>query len=204
MRRSVTTLYCADDLWSHRARIVVAEKGIPLEVVLVDPARPPEDLIDLNPYQSLPTLVDRDLVLYDSRVIMDYVDERYPHPPLMPVDPTSRAQIRLATHRVEKDWYAVADALEQESDRGRRATLRRALRDSIVQAASLFALRRFFLSDEFTLADATIAPVLWRLPQYEVELPGQAQAVLRYAGQVFARPAFATSLAAGAIGQSFA
>jgi RNA polymerase-associated protein len=204
MRRSVTTLYCADDIWSHRARIVVAEKDIPVEVVLVDPARPPEDLIDLNPYQSLPTLVDRDLVLYDSRVIMDYVDERYPHPALMPVDPVSRAQIRLAMHRVEKDWYPVAEALEREPDRGQRAVLRRVLRDSIAQAAGLFGLRRFFLSDEFTLADATIAPVLWRLPRYEVDLPGQAQAVLRYAGQVFARPAFVTSLSAGAIGQSFA
>lgn len=204
MRRSVTTLYCADDLWSHRTRIVVAEKDIPVEVVLVDPARPPEDLIDLNPYQSLPTLVDRDLVLYDSRVIMDYVDERYPHPALLPVDPVSRAQIRLAMHRVEKDWYPVADALEHESDRGRRAALRRALRDSIVQAAGLFGLRRFFLSDDFTLADATVAAVLWRLPRYDIELPGQAQAVLRYASQVFARPAFVTSLSTGEIGQPFA
>src|SRR5674476_324930 len=124
------TLFSAPtDPWSHRTRLVLAEKGIAIELVNVDPNKLPEDLLDLNPYHSLPTLVDRDLVLYDSRVIMEYLDERFPHPPLMPVDPVSRAQFRLALHRIERDWYGLAAQVEKEGQGKNGAKLRSDLRD---------------------------------------------------------------------------
>ena len=120
-RRSIMTLFSApDDPWSHRTRIVLAEKGISIDIVSVEAGRFPEDLLDLNPYHSVPTLVDRDLVLYDSRVIIEYLDERFPHPPLMPVDPVTRAQFRLALYRIERDWYGARPAdrpgARQEAD----------------------------------------------------------------------------------------
>ncbi|MEP7314279.1 MAG: glutathione S-transferase N-terminal domain-containing protein, partial [Pseudomonadota bacterium] len=159
------TLFSApDDPASHRTRIVLAEKGIEIEVVSVTPGRFPEDLLDLNPDHSLPTLVDRDLVLYDSRVIMEYLDERFPHPPLMPVDPVSRAQFRLALHRIERDWYGLAAQIEKEGQGKNGPKLRSDLRDLILQSAEVFKVKPYFLSDEFSLVDASIAPILWRLP----------------------------------------
>jgi RNA polymerase-associated protein len=190
------TLFSApDDVWSHRTRIVLAEKGLAIEIVSVEPGRFPEDLLDLNPYHSVPTLVDRDLVLYDSRVIIEYLDERFPHPPLMPVDPVTRAHFRIALYRIERDWYGALQQIEQEPDRKAAARLKKVLRDTILQSADLFKVRQFFLSDEFSLVDATIAPVLWRLPRYEIDFPApQAQAIQRYASVVFSRPAFKLSL----------
>ena len=189
------TLFSAPgDPWSHRTRIVLAEKGIGIETVSVEPGRFPEDLLDLNPYHSVPTLVDRDLVLYDSRVIIEYLDERFPHPPLMPVDPVTRAQFRLALYRIEHDWYGLLQQIEGEEDRKQLPKLRKVLLDTIVQAADLFKMKPFFMSDEFSLVDATIAPVLWRLPHYEIELPARAQPILKYASLVFARPGFRESL----------
>ncbi|MGB8327566.1 MAG: glutathione S-transferase N-terminal domain-containing protein [Steroidobacteraceae bacterium] len=195
-RRSVMTLFSApNDVWSHRTRIVLAEKGLAIEIVSVEPGRFPEDLLDLNPYHSVPTLVDRDLVLYDSRVIIEYLDERFPHPPLMPVDPVTRAHFRIALYRIERDWYGALQQIEREPDRKAAARLKKVLRDTILQSADLFKVRQFFLSDEFSLVDATIAPVLWRLPRYEIDFPApQAQAIQRYASVVFSRPAFKLSL----------
>jgi RNA polymerase-associated protein len=189
------TLFSAPgDPWSHRTRIVLAEKGIGIETVSVEPGRFPEDLLDLNPYHSVPTLVDRDLVLYDSRVIIEYLDERFPHPPLMPVDPVTRAQFRLALYRIEHDWYGLLQQIESEEDRKQLPKLRKVLLDTIVQATDLFRMKPFFMSDEFSLVDATIAPVLWRLPHYEIELPPKAQPIQRYASLVFARAGFRESL----------
>lgn len=189
------TLFSApNDLWSHRTRIVLAEKGIGIEIVSVEPGRFPEDLLDLNPYHSVPTLVDRDLVLYDSRVIMEYLDERFPHPPLMPVDPVSRAQFRLALYRIERDWYSLVQQIEQEPDKKQAVRLKKILRDTILQSSDLFKVKPYFLADEFSLVDATIAPVLWRLPHYDIDLPPQAQPILKYASLVFSRPAFRDSL----------
>lgn len=181
---------------SHRTRIVLAEKGIGIEIVSVEPGKFPEDLLDLNPYHSVPTLVDRDLVLYDSRVIMEYLDERFPHPPLMPVDPVSRAQFRLALYRVERDWYGLVQQIAQEPDKKQALRLKKMLRDTVVQSADLFRLKPYFLSDEFSLVDASIAPILWRLPHYEIDLPPQAQPLLKYCSLVFSRPAFRDSLSA--------
>ncbi len=182
------------DPWSHRVRIVLAEKGLGIEIVSVAAGSLPEDLFDLNPYHSAPTLVDRDLVLYDSRVIMEYIDERFPHPPLMPVDPLARAKTRLALFRIEHDWYPAALAIDAEPDRKLRPKLRQVLRDTILQSTDLFKVRPYFLSSEFSMVDATIAPILWRLPHYEIDLPPQAQPILKYAELVFSRPGFRESL----------
>jgi RNA polymerase-associated protein len=190
------TLYSTPtDLWSHKVRIVLAEKGLHVDVVRVDPHSVPEDLLDLNPYHSVPTFVDRDLVLYDTAVIIDYLDERFPHPPLMPVDPVTRAQFRVAMYRIEKDWYSLAVAIGQEKDPQNLAQLRKSLREAIVQSADLFKAKPFFMSDEFSLVDASIAPVLWRLPRFEIDLPPQAQPILKYANLVFSRPSFRHSIA---------
>jgi RNA polymerase-associated protein len=189
------TLFSApNDPWSHRTRIVLAEKGISIDIVSVEAGRFPEDLLDLNPYHSVPTLVDRDLVLYDSRVIIEYLDERFPHPPLMPVDPVTRAQFRLALYRIERDWYTLVRQIDQEADAKQALKLKKILRDTVLQSTDLFKVKPYFLSDEFSLVDATIAPVLWRLPFYEIELPPQAQPIEKYAQLIFARPAFREGL----------
>ncbi|MEZ5458704.1 MAG: glutathione S-transferase N-terminal domain-containing protein [Steroidobacteraceae bacterium] len=190
----MTLFSSGTDPWSHRARIVLGEKGLDIEIVDVSSGNLPEDLLDLNPYHSLPTLVDRDLVLYDSRVIMDYLDERFPHPPLMPVDPLARAKTRLALYRIERDWYTAAQAIDDEPDKKLKPKFRQVLRDTIVQSAELFKVRPFFLSSEYSMVDATIAPILWRLPHYEIDLPPQAAPVLKYAELVFSRPGFRRTL----------
>jgi RNA polymerase-associated protein len=192
-RRSVMTLFSdATCPQSHRVRMVLAEKGITVEIVNIDPGNLPEDLIDLNPYQSVPTLIDRELVLYDPQVIMEYLDERFPHPPLMPVDPVSRARSRLALYRIEKDWYSLLG----EFDKGEKAAAkaRKTLRDSLAASAEVFSAKPFFLSDEFSLVDASIAPILWRLNHYRIELPAQAKPVLQYADRLFKRDSFKASL----------
>src|SRR4029077_20827582 len=189
------TLFSAPDQpYSHRTRIVLAEKGVEIDIINVVPGRYPEDLLDLNPYRSLPTLVDRDLVLYDARVIIDYLDERLPHPPLMPVDPVLRAQFRLARYRIERDWYGLAEQIEREADRKAQARLKKELLDTMLESADLFKIKPYFLSDEFSLVDATIAPMLWRMRRYEIQLPSHAQAMARYAPNILARPSMRSSL----------
>jgi RNA polymerase-associated protein len=193
-RRSVMTLFSSPTSPdSHRVRVVLAEKGITVEIVDVDAANKPEDLIDLNPYNTVPTLVDRELVLYDSRASMEYLDERFPHPPLMPVDPVSRARSRLALYRIEKDWYELVPALESRGEKT-ASKARKMLRDSLTAGAEVFAAKPFFLSDEFSLVDAAIVPILWRLERYKIDLPRQAKPVLQYAERMFARDTFKASL----------
>ncbi len=194
-RRAVMTLFSAPgDPWSHRARLVLAEKGIAIDIVSADAGKLPEDLLDLNPYHSLPTLVDRDLVLYDSRVIIDYLDERFPHPPLMPIDPVTRAQFRVALYRVERDWYGMAQDIQADPHGKTAAQSRRVLGEAIAASAEVFKAKPFFLSDEFSLVDASIAPILWRLRHYGIELPPQAAPIVKYMNTVFSRPAFRASL----------
>ena len=182
------------DPWSHRTRLVLAEKSVNIDYIDVQHGDLPEDLLDLNPYNSVPTLVDRELVLYDSRVIVEYLDERFPHPPLMPVDPVTRAKYRLYLYRIERDWYSLADEIDAGADRKLVTRARKALHDSIVSTAEVFAARKFFLSDEFSLVDCTIAPIFWRLPVFDIELPAQAHPILRYMDTVFSRPSFQFSL----------
>jgi RNA polymerase-associated protein len=182
------------DIHSHRARLVLAEKNINIEIANVPGPDLPEDLMDLNPYHSVPTLVDRDLTLYDSRVIIEYLDERFPHPPLMPVDPVTRAQFRLALFRIETDWYSIAEEAENSNDGKLGSKARKLLRESILQSAELFGARPFFLSEEFSLVDCTIAPLLWRLPRYGVDLGPESEAIDAYMTRVFARRSFQQSL----------
>ena len=192
--RSVMTLYSDPaSIYSHRVRIVLFEKDITVEIEDVDPDNKPSELLHLNPYNSLPTLVDRDLVLYDSRVVAEYLDERFPHPPLLPVDPVSRARSRLALFRIETDWYALLPDLEGSDSRAADKA-RKALRESLVASADVFGAKPFFLSDEYTLVDATVAPMLWRLKHYGIELPKEAGAVTKYAKRMFDREGFQLSL----------
>ncbi len=194
-RRSVMTLFSRPtDIHSHRTRLVLAEKNINIEIANVAGPELPEDLMDLNPYHTVPTLVDRDLTLYDSRVIIEYLDERFPHPPLMPVDPVTRAQFRLALFRIETDWYSLAEESETNGDGKLSAKSRKLLRESILQSAEIFGARTHFLADEFSLVDCTIAPLLWRLPVYGIELGSEAEAIEDYMQRVFSRRSFQQSL----------
>lgn len=193
-RRSVMTLFSRPtDIHSHRARLVLAEKNINIEITSVLGSELPEDLMDLNPYHTVPTLIDRDLTLYDSRVIIEYLDERFPHPPLMPVDPVTRAQFRLALFRIESDWYSLAE--EADGPDGKLSSKsKKMLRESILQSAELFAARTYFLNDEFSLVDCSIAPILWRLPVYGIDLGDKAEAIEAYMQRVFVRRSFQQSL----------
>ena len=196
-RRSSMTLFSdASDHYSHRVRMVVAEKGVNVDIVDVSPGKKPEDLAEINPYNTLPTLLDRELVLFESTVIMEYLDERFPHPPLLPVYPVARAQSRSLIHRIEKDWTRNVDLLM--SGRSREPTLakaRRELTESMIGVAPVFADKPFFMSDEFTLVDCCVAPILWRLKYMGIKLPErQARPVRRYMREIFARASFRGSL----------
>jgi len=194
-RRSVMTLFSKPTcIHSHRTRLVLAEKNINIEIADVDGPDLPEDLLDLNPYHTVPTLVDRDLVLYDSRVIIEYLDERFPHPPLMPVDPVTRAQFRLALFRIEMDWYQLAEQFEADGERKLATKPRKMLRDSILASVDLFSAKKYFLSDDFSLVDCSIAPILWRMPVYGIELGSQAEPIEMYMKRVFERRSFQDSL----------
>jgi RNA polymerase-associated protein len=192
----MTTLYSSPkEIWSHRTRFVLAEKEVTIDIVDVDGHSLPEDLLDLNPYQSVPTMVERDLVLYDSRIIVEYLDERYPHPPLMPVDPITRARFKVTMYRIERDWYSLAEDIEQTADRKRSEEARKTLQDVILANVEVFRAQPYFQSADMTLVDATIAPVLWRLPSWGIKLPlPHADVVLQYEHRVFMRPAFRRSL----------
>ncbi|MCI0517488.1 MAG: glutathione S-transferase N-terminal domain-containing protein [Woeseiaceae bacterium] len=194
-RRSVMTLFSRPAcIHSHRTRLVLAEKNINIEIANVEGPDLPEDLMDLNPYHTVPTLVDRDLVLYDSRVIIEYLDERFPHPPLMPVDPVTRAQFRLALFRIETDWYQLAEEFETDGENKLSAKSKKMLRESIMASVELFDAKQFFLSDEFSLVDCSIVPILWRLPVYGIELGSHAESIERYMKRVFERRSFQDSL----------
>jgi RNA polymerase-associated protein len=182
-----------DDPHSHRVRIVLAAKSLDARVVECDPARPPEDLIDLNPFQSVPTLVDRDLVVYGAGIITEYLDERFPAPALLPGDPAGRAQARVTLHRIEQDWYALVPALEGGERRDEQRA-RRLMLEAVLAAEPLFRVKPWFLSDHFSLLDAAAAPILWRLPRWRLTAPAGAAALERYSQRLFAHPAFRASL----------
>ena len=193
-RKSVMTLFSdSTDIYSHRVRIVLAEKGINVEIIYVDPATPPEDLIELNPYASVPTLVDRDLVLYDSQVIMEYLDERFPHPPLMPVDPVSRGSTRMTLKRIQRDWDPLVDILERDSGSGVEKA-RKDLTESLIVVTPIFAQKPFFMSEEFSLMDCAVAPILWRLSKYKIELPASTKPLKDYCKRIFQMDSFRASL----------
>jgi len=184
------------DHYSHRVRMVLAEKGVTVDIVDVDPNNKPEDLAEINPYNSLPTLLDRDLVLYEANVIMEYLDERFPHPPLLPVYPVQRALSRLWITRVEREWSSRLDVLM--TGKGREAAItkaRKELRESIVAVAPIFAEKPFFMNDEFTLVDCCVAPILWRLKVVDIQLPERScRPLLKYMQSMFERESFRLSL----------
>ena len=195
-RASMTLFSDPRDHYSHRVRMVLCEKGVSVDVVDVDPSQRPEDLSEINPYGTLPTLLDRELVLYKSTVIMEYLDERFPHPPLLPVYPVARAQCRLLMHRIELDWSKRVDVLM--AGRGRETAMdkaRKELRESLTAIAPVFADRYFFMNDEFTLVDCFVAPILWRLNALDLKMSTrQLKPMQRYMNDMFERDTFQESL----------
>lgn len=193
-KRSVMTLYSgATDPYSHRVRIVLAEKGVAYEVVNVESRGKPEDLLELNPYGSVPTLVDRELALYEPNIITEYLDERFPHPPLMPVYPVARAKTRLIIHRFDREWGPLIRKLEAGKADAKAAA--KELTSYLVQLIPVFSASPYFMGDEFTLVDCCIAPVLWRLPAWGITLtPAEAKVINKYAERVFMRDSFQASL----------
>jgi len=196
-KRSLMTFFSDPrDHYSHRVRMVLAEKGVAVDIVEVDPGNMPEDLAEINPYNSVPTLLDRELVLYESTVIMEYLDERFPHPPLLPVYPVARAQSRLLIHRIETDWSGRVDLLML--GKGRETALdkaRKELRESIIGIAPIFSETEFFMSAEFTLVDCCVTPILWRLPALDIKLPDRStRPMQKYMQKMFERDSFRASL----------
>ena len=191
-RSSMTLFSDPRDHYSHRVRMVLCEKGVSVDIVDVDPDDRPDELRQINPYNTLPTLLDRDLVLYQSNVIMEYLDERFPHPPLLPVYPVARAQSKLLMHRIEKDWSSAVDLLMSGSGKDKT---RNELRESLAGIAPIFDDRNFFMNEEFSLVDCCVAPILWRLPALDISLPEkQTKSMQRYMNDMFSREAFIDSL----------
>lgn len=191
-KRSIMTLYSgALDVFSHRVRIVLAEKGVSFEVINSNEKL--EDLLEINPYGTTPTLVDRELVLYDSNIIMEYLDERFPHPPLMPVYPVARAKTRLMIYRIDREWTELVKKIEKGKSAESQAALKE-LKNYLIKLAPAFQGNAYFLNEEFSLVDCCIAPILWRLPSWGVTLPPDAKSVIKYAERVFARDSFQASL----------
>lgn len=193
-KRSLMTLYSgAADIYSHRVRIVLAEKGVSYEVINTEARGKPEDLFELNPYGNVPTLVDRELALYEPNIIAEYLDERFPHPPLMPVYPVARAKARLIIYRFDREWGPLIRKLEAGKADSRAAA--KELTGYLTQLVPLFNTSPYFMGDEFTLVDCCIAPVLWRLPLWDISLtPAEAKAINKYSQRVFQRDSFQASL----------
>ena len=196
-KRSSMTFYSdGNSHYSHRVRIVLAEKGVTVDIIDVDVNNKPEDLADLNPYNTLPTLVDRDLVLYEANVMMEYLDERFPHPPLLPVYPVARGSSRQLICRIEKDWCVLVDGILSGTNAKTVEKQRKELRESLVSIAPIFAEKPYFMSEEFTIVDCCMAAILWRLPQLGIELPDnkQTKPLLTYMATLFERESFQASL----------
>jgi len=197
-KRSSMTFYSdGTSHYSHRVRIVLAEKGVAVETIDVDSDNKPEDLAALNPYNTLPTLVDRDLVLYEADIMMEYLDERFPHPPLFPVYPVARAQSRLWIFRIQKDWCSLVDSIMAGSGTSSQVEkTRKNLRESLISIAPIFGEKPFFMSDEFTIVDCCVTPILWRLPVMGIELPKTktTKPLLDYRDRLFERESVMASL----------
>jgi RNA polymerase-associated protein len=195
-KRSVMTLYSgAIDIHSHRVRIVLAEKGVSYEVTNIETRSKPEDLLELNPYGSVPTLVDRELALYEPNIIAEYLDERFPHPPLMPVYPVARAKARLIIYRFDREWGPLIRKLEAGKINNDVRIAAKELASYILQLVPIFNSASYFMGDEFTLVDCCIAPVLWRLPAWDIGFsPVETRAINKYSDRVFQRDSFQASL----------
>ena len=191
-KRTIMSLYSDnDDIYSHQVRIVLAEKGVNVEIMSAQGDDAPNDLLAVNPYGTVPTLIDRELVLYEARIIMEYLDERFPHPPLLPVYPVARAETRKMMHRIEQDWYCLLQRIIKGDDAD---NARQFLLESLTNLEPVFADKIYFLSDEFSLLDCALAPLLWRLPQLGIEISPELKGLTEYMQRVFKREAFQISL----------
>jgi RNA polymerase-associated protein len=179
--------------FSQRCRIVLFEKGMDFQIMDVDLFNKPEDLAVMNPYNRVPVLVERDLILYESNIINEYIDERFPHPQLMPADPVMRARARLFLFRFENEMFCHIDALEKGNQRTADAA-RNIIRDSLTTISPVFQRQKYMLGEEFSMLDVAIAPLLWRLNHYAIELPKQAAPLMKYSERLFSRPAFIDAL----------
>lgn len=179
--------------FSHRCRIVLFEKGMDFEIKDVDLHEKPEEIAVMNPYNQVPILVERDLTLYESNIINEYIDERFPHPQLMPADPVMRARTRLFLFNIERDLFShLADAVHGTGKAAEKA--RATIRDNLTQIAPIFAKQKYMLGEEYSMLDVAIAPLLWRLDHFGIALPKQAAPLLKYAERIFSRPAFIAAL----------
>lgn len=178
---------------SHYARLVIHEKGVTADIEFFDSSEPPEDLLELNPTGASPTLIERDLVLYDARIIAEYLDERFPHPPLHKMDPVSRANTRMIIKRIDQDWYQLLDEIQNSGEK-KSARAKKMLKESLISSAPIFKTQPYFMSDEFSLIDCVMAPFLWRLPSLGLNLKTLNPSIAEYARRIFEREAFQNSL----------
>lgn len=192
-KRTVMSLYSnAEDIYSHQVRIVLAEKGVNVEIHQIELDHQNEDLLAINPYGSIPTLIDRELVLYKAHIIMEYLDERFPHPPLLPVYPVARAESRKMMFRVENDWYSLMRTINNDGEDAESA--RNYLRDSFIAMEPVFADKPYFLSEEFSLIDCVIAPLMWRFPVLGIDISDKYASIHEYMNRIFQRDSFQNSL----------
>ncbi|MFZ2541382.1 MAG: glutathione S-transferase N-terminal domain-containing protein [Gallionella sp.] len=183
------------DPYSHRCRIVLFEKGMDFEVIDVDMMHKSEDVAAINPYNKVPVLVERDLVLYEANIINEYIDERFPHPQLMPPDPVMRGRARLFLHRFEHELYSQVDLIQhgvaKSADKARAV-----IHDNLIQLAQILTKQKFLLGDEFSMLDVAIAPLLWRLDYYGIKMDRDAAPLMKYAERLFSRQGFIDALTA--------
>ncbi|MAN20732.1 MAG: stringent starvation protein A [Gammaproteobacteria bacterium] len=188
------TLYSdPNNAQSHRVRIVLGEKDLVFKIEEVLSGQNNEDLIALNPNNTTPTFVDRNLVLYESRVIMEYLDERFPHPPLMPVDPVIRAKTRMVLHYIEKDLYGLLDDVKSSGEK-KSSAAKQKLKENLLLSLDFIQGKKYFLSDDFSIIDCSMAPILWRLPEFGIELPKSAKPIIKYSERLFERSSFLENL----------
>ncbi|WP_173363147.1 glutathione S-transferase N-terminal domain-containing protein [Methylomonas methanica] len=183
----------ANCIMSHCARLVVHEKGVPADIEFFDPNEPPEDLLEMNPNGNSPTFVERDLVLYDARIIMEYLDERFPHPALHQMDPVSRANARMLIKRIDQDWYPLLEEIQINGDK-KAVKAKKMLKESLMAAAPVFEANPYFMSEEYSLIDCAMAPFLWRLPSIGIDIASLGKGITAYANRLFSRKAFQDSL----------
>lgn len=191
-KRTIMSLYSDnEDIYSHQVRIVLAEKGVNVDIMPVKRGEVSEDLSAINPYGTVPTLIDRELVLYEARIIIEYLDERFPHPPLLPVYPVARAETRKMMHRIEQDWYQLLRNIyaNEAADLARQQ-----LTESLMGLEPVFADKPYFLSEEFSLLDCALGPLLWRLPQLGITIPANIKGLNDYMQRLFKRESFQESL----------
>ena len=180
--------------FSQRCRFVLFEKGMDFEIKDVDLFNKPDDIAVMSPYGQVPILVERDLILYESNIINEYIDERFPHPQLMPADPVMRARARLFLFNFERELFVHVSVLEKAGNPKAMEKARLSIRDQLTQLSPIFTKNKFMLGEEFSMLDVALAPLLWRLDHYGVELPKTAAPLMKYAERIFSKPAFIEAL----------